>query len=161
MSRITSYYKTTEKEIIRSKEKKKLHGGSILFNSHVFTVMKARKRGNLVEHQRYFFESLYLVIRLRSRKLGEPARRGIEGDRLLLERRFDALDEAEEELEEEAEEDADETSESESEEDEEEVEWSDLLETEESELEDDDEEDDDDEERDRCFFFFFLDDWPS
>jgi hypothetical protein len=30
-----------------------------------------------------FFESLslYLVIRLRSRKLGEPVRRGIEGDR--------------------------------------------------------------------------------
>lgn len=100
------------------------------------------------------------MIRLRSRKLGEPARRGIEGDRLLLERRLDALDEAEEELEDEAEEDADdETSESESEEDEEEVEWSDLLETEESELEDDEEEDDE-EERDRCFFFF-LDDWPS
>lgn len=50
----------------------------------------------------YFFESLYLVIRLRSRKLGEPVRRGIEGerDRLLFEggaEVSDDLDESEDE----------------------------------------------------------------
>jgi len=37
-------------------------------------------------------ESLYLVIRRRSRKLGDPARRGIDDERLLLERGGDALD---------------------------------------------------------------------
>lgn len=42
-------------------------------------------------------DSLYLVIRRRSRKLGDPARRGIEGERLVFERGADAFDDADEE----------------------------------------------------------------
>ena len=52
------------------------------------------------ESKAYRLESLYLVIRLRSFQLGEPLRRGIDGDRLLLERgaeAFEGVDDEEEE----------------------------------------------------------------
>lgn len=41
----------------------------------------------------YFFESLYLVMRLLSRKLGEPDRLGMDGERLRFERGLDLCEE--------------------------------------------------------------------
>lgn len=98
----------------------------------------------------YRLESLYLVIRLRSFQLGEPVRRGKEGDRLPLERGAEALecvDDDDDVLDEEEED------EEESESEDEETDWS---ESDESELEDELEDEDDEDRLESCRDFFFL-----
>ena len=60
------------------------------------------------DNKNYRSESLYLVIRLRSFQLGDPVRRGIDGDRLLLERDVEAFEGVDDEEDEEDEDDEDE-----------------------------------------------------
>ena len=103
------------------------------------------KRG-LAEFQ--CLDSLYLVIRRRSRKLGDPARRGIEGERLDFERGADPFDDADEDDDEED----DEEEESESEDEEESDDWSESESEEESAELDEELDDEDDETESRLLF---------